>query len=99
MALFLASYDIPDKNREEYQELWDYFDSLKAVKIQLSEYAVPFPGKAIELADKIIPHLKADDRLIVCELFNASGTCAWKNLMVDDTIFQKLLTSFARTFK
>jgi hypothetical protein len=99
MALYLASYDIPEKDRDEYQELWDYFDSLKAVKILYSEYAVPFAGRALELATAICKHLKPDDRLLVCELFNGGDTCAWLNLRISDAAYQKLLTDFARTLK
>ncbi len=99
MALYLASYDVNEKNREEYQQLWDYFDSLKAVKILYSEYAVPFSGTALDLANKITPHLKQGDRLLVCELFNASGVCAWRNLMISDDAFKKLLADYARGLK
>jgi hypothetical protein len=74
----------------------DYFDSLGAVKILFSEYAVPFPDKAIDLTNKVLKHLKAGDRLLVCELFNCDVT-AWSNLMLDDAGFQKRLTSSART--
>ncbi len=52
MALYLASYDIQEQHRDEYQELWDYFGSINAVRILFSEYAVPFNGKAIELAQE-----------------------------------------------
>ena len=98
MALYLASYDIPEKDRDEYQELWDYFDSLGAVKILFSEYAVPFEGKAIDLTNKLLTHLRPADRLLVCELFDGTGgTVAWKNLRISDEAFRKLLTSHART--
>jgi hypothetical protein len=100
MALYLASYDIAEKDRDEYQELWDYFDSIGAVKILYSEYAVPFTGKAIDLANKISTHLKSADRLLICELFDGdNGTCAWMNLRISSDAFRKLLTGFARTLK
>jgi hypothetical protein len=98
MALYLASYDIPEKDRDEYQELWNYFDSLGAVKILFSEYAVPFNGNAVDLANKINGHLRAGDRLLVCELFN-SDNCAWLSLMINSAAFQKLLADFARTIQ
>lgn len=98
MALYLASYDIPEKDRDEYQELRDYFDSLGAIKILFSEYAVPFAGKAIDLANKISKHLRPADRLLACELFNGdNGTCAWNSLRINSDDFRKLLTSHART--
>ncbi len=98
MALYLVSYDIPGKNEDEYQELWDYLGSLGGVKILYSEYAVPFTGGAFALADKINKnHLKSGDRLLVCELFNGGGACAWLNLKISDAAFEKLLTDFART--
>ena len=82
MPLYLASYDITEKDRDEYQELWDYFDSLGGVKILYSQYAVPFAGRALELAEKIRRyHLKSGDRLLVCELFDGpGGTCAASEL-------------------
>ena len=98
MPLYLASYDIAEKDRDEYQELWDYLDGLKAVKILYSEYAVPFAGKAIDLANEISAHLRAADRLLVCELFDGD-TCAWTNLRVSDDIFRTLLSNFARTLQ
>jgi hypothetical protein len=96
MALYLISYDIAEKNREEYQELWDYLDGLGSVKILYSEYAVPFDGLAIDLGKKISPHLKTGDRLFVCELFDNSECSAWKNLMITTDEFSKLLTTYAR---
>jgi len=96
MGLFLASYDVEEKHHDEYQELWDYFDSLGAVKVLYSEYAVPFSGNAFELAKKINPHLRSGDRLLVCELFDGGNTIAWVNLMISDADFQNLLTKFAR---
>ena len=99
MGLFLASYNIEEKHKGEYQELWDYFDSLGAVKILFSKYAVPFAGTAYQLGTNIIPHLQSGDRLLVCELFNGGDTAAWKSLMISDAEFQKLLTKFARTFQ
>jgi hypothetical protein len=98
MTLYLASYDIVEKDRDEYQELWAYFDELGSVKILYSEYAVPFSGTALELTEKITKHLRKDDRLLVCELFNGKGgTLAWKNLRISDDAFRKLLTSHARS--
>jgi hypothetical protein len=96
MPLYLASYDIEEQHRDEYQELWDYFDTLGAVKVLYSEYAVPFNGKAIDLANKINAHLRSGDRLLVCELFNGD-TCAWVNLKITTEEFRKLLTRYART--
>jgi hypothetical protein len=97
MPLYLASYDIKEEDRDEYQELWDYFDSLGAVRILYSEYAVPFAGRALELAKTICKHLRPADKLLVCELFDGGDTCAWRHLKIGDAAFQKLLTSYART--
>lgn len=98
MPLYLASYDVDEKDKDEYQELWAYFDELGSVKILYSEYAVPFSGTALELTNKINKHLKKDDRLLVCELFDGTGgTVAWKNLRISNDAFRKLLTGHART--
>jgi hypothetical protein len=96
MALYLASYDIREQHQDEYQELWNYFDRLRAVKILYSEYAVPFNGPAIGLANEINTHLKPKDSLLVCELFNGN-TCSWVNLKISDDAFRNLLTRYART--
>ncbi len=98
MALYLASYDIAEKNHDEYEELWDDLDSLGSVKILYSEYAVPFSGTALELANKINPHLKKGDRLLVCELFDGPQA-AWVSLKITDAAYSKLLTDYARTLK
>ena len=97
MALYLASYDIKEEDRDEYQELWDYFDQLGAARILYSEYAVPFKGRAFELTKAICKHLRPADRLLVCEFFDGGDTCAWLNLKIGDTAFQKLLKDYART--
>ena len=99
MALYLVSYDVNEKDKDEYQELWDYFDSLKAQKILYSEYAVPFVGTALELANKINAHLKKADCFLVCELFDGAGPTAWRNLRISDDAFKKMLTAHARTLQ
>lgn len=97
MALYLISYDVDEKNREEYEELWSDLDGLGAVKVLYSEYAVPFSGKAIDLASKIEAHLKEGDRLLVCELFDSTPTNAWLNLKISTAKFRELLTKYARS--
>jgi hypothetical protein len=98
MALYFVSYDIPEVNEDEYQELWNVFGSLGSVKILFSEYAVPFNGSVLELTNKLTSHLRPGDRLHVCELFDGSGdSLAWLNLKISTDDFRKLLTSFART--
>jgi hypothetical protein len=98
MALYLASYDIPEKDRDEYQELWNYFDQLGAVRILFSEYAVPFNGRALALATEIMKHLKSADRLLVCELFQGAGdSLAWHHLIIAKDEFVALLHRHART--
>ena len=99
MSLYLASYDIAEQDRDEYKALWAYFDTVGAVKVLFSQYAVPFSGTALELATKIQPHLKKPDRLLVCELFNSPTTSAWINLRVTDDVFKALLAKHARTLK
>lgn len=94
--LYLASYDIAEQDADEYQELWDYFDSLGSAKLLYSQYAVPFGGTALELATKIQAHLKKADRLLVCELFNTVSTCAWVNLKITNAAFTELLKKHAR---
>jgi hypothetical protein len=100
MALYVASYAIAEIDRDEYQELWAYLDSLGAVRILYSEYAVPFTGTAIDLGNTISSHLRSSDRLFICELFNGdNGTLAWMDLRISSDNFRKLLTDFARSLK
>jgi CRISPR-associated endonuclease Cas2 len=100
MALYLVSYDIKEEDRDEYQELWDYFDELGAKRLLFSEYATPYDGTAFELAQKVCQHLRPADRLLVCELFNSNNDAlAWFNVRIGDDVFNKLLTGRARTLK
>jgi hypothetical protein len=80
-ALYLVSYDIQERNHDEYQELWDCLENLGGVKILYSEYVVPFDTTALDLANAVNKHLLPKDRLLVCELFNG-GTGAWTSLLV-----------------
>ena len=98
MSLFPASYDVEEKHRDEYQELWNYFSNFNAVRILYSEFAVPFSGQAIDLANEITAHLRSGDRLLVCELlFDGRGsTSAWRKLMIGNEDFGKLLSTYAR---
>jgi hypothetical protein len=98
MPVYLVSYDIAERNREEYQALWDYFDSLQSLKVLYSEYAVPFATTALDLANKIHPHLKKGDHLLVSELFNGGNppVIAAGELLVDRKVLFDLLNRHAR---
>ncbi len=97
--LYLASYDIAEQDADEYQKLWDYFDSIGSAKLLYSQYAVPFTGTALELATKIQAYLKKADRLLVCELFNSTPTAACTNLKITTAVFGEMLVKHARTLK
>jgi hypothetical protein len=97
--LYLASYDIAEQDADEYQQLWDYSDSLGSAKLLYSQYAVPFTGTALELATKIQAHLKKADRLLVCEIFNSNTATSWINLKITTAAFGAMLVKYARTLK
>ncbi len=79
MALYLISYDIADKDKEEYEELWAKLRALKATKILYSEWVVirehnPNGNTAHEIYKVLSPLVRKDDRLLVQEL---AGQAAW----------------------
>jgi hypothetical protein len=55
MAFFVVTYDLRKKDEFNYQELWDEFDRLDAVKHQESDYFLAAANKADEIRD----HFKA----------------------------------------
>ena len=97
MALYLLSYDVAEKNHD-YQSLWDFLNSLGALRILYSEWAVPWKNNssALELTNAALQHLMKGDGLFVCELFDNAPTCAWRTLRITDDQFRALLTKYAR---
>ena len=53
--LYLASYDIAEQDADEYQQLWDYSDSLGSAKLLYSQYAVPFTETRLSLLPRFKP--------------------------------------------
>ena len=97
MPLYLFSYNLPQGHENEYKELWNYMDVLKAKRVLYSQYIVPLNDDASDLANGIIKkYLKTGDRLLVCELFKGK-TNAWHNLRISDTVFQYMLADHARS--
>lgn len=89
MALYLISYDISEKDADEYQDLWALLEKLGAVKILYSEWVViDDVGKATAIYDKIAPKTRASDRLLVQEV---TKDAQWDKLLISDEKFRALL--------
>jgi CRISPR/Cas system-associated endoribonuclease Cas2 len=92
LALYLISYDIDEKNSEEYEPLWTLLEKWKAIKVLYSEWVVVAkPNLAQKIANAILQlPLKDSDRLLVQEV---TQDAAWWNLKISDNDFQEFLTS------
>jgi hypothetical protein len=71
MALYLVSYDIADKDRDEYEDLWAKLKELKATKILYSEWVVirkydPNGNTAHEIYKALSPLISSSGRTIDC---------------------------------
>jgi hypothetical protein len=85
VALYLVSYDIDDKNKEEYEPLWAKLKELQAAKILYSEWIlVDDLGKANAIYGEIAPLTRTNDRLLVQEL---TKDAAWDKLLISDDDF------------
>lgn len=86
MALYLISYDIAEKDRNEYQPLWDLLARWRAARVLYSEWVVvdEAPGMAKQMADEIWKILQPQDRLLVQEV---TRDAAWANLRVSDDTY------------
>lgn len=94
MALYLISYDINEKNKEEYQELWRKLAEMQAVKILYSEYIVPGSGgTAQDVYKELSPLIRSADRLLVTEIVN---NAAWDRLLISDEQFVAYVRSCSR---
>ena len=91
MSVYLISYDINEKNKEEYQPLWDKLAEMQAVKILYSEYlVVGRPFHHIEIYEQLSPLIRSNDRLLVQEVVQNS---AWDRLLISDEEFRAILKS------
>ncbi len=94
MALYLISYDIDEKNKDEYEPLWAFLRKIKAVKILYSEWIVESPvAQAASIYNEIAPIIKANDRLLVQELH---AEAAWDKLLIGDDEFKTIVLRAAR---
>ena len=79
MALFFVAYDL-DKPAQNYQNLWDELESLGAIRIQDSVWALKFDGTPRNLYDTISRHISTKiDRLLVVK----NGGSTFINLMTN----------------
>jgi hypothetical protein len=95
MALYLVSYDIEEKNND-YQSLWDELDTLNAVQILYSEWAVPYSGAASDLVKQLRIHIEKGDKILARELFNSPDPLRWSRLKISSDAFKKLFSAHAR---
>jgi hypothetical protein len=94
MPLFLISYDIDTKDKDEYEPLWALLKKIGAVKILYSEWVVVGSVNGAEkIYDQIFPILKEADRLLVQEV---SQNAFWDKLLITDEAFAKLVRANAR---
>ena len=84
MAFFVVNCDLRRKDEFDYQELWDEFERLDAVKYQKSDYFLSASNTADEIRDHFKWFVHEDDSLMVIEFdkrpkFTKSlrGTNAW----------------------
>jgi hypothetical protein len=84
MAFFVVNCDLRRKDEFDYQELWDEFERLGAVKYQKFDYFLSVSNTADEIRDYFKRFVHDDDSLMVIEFekkpkFTKSvkGTNAW----------------------
>lgn len=70
MPLYLVSYDIAQRNEEDYQPLWDLLKKRNAARILYSQWIVVGSGfhPEKELFDAISPLLHDGDGLLISEI-------------------------------
>jgi hypothetical protein len=95
MALYLVSYDIAEKDKAEYEDLWAKLKEIKATKILYSEWLVvkdhQSPGNtAKDIFNLLSPLIRKDDRLLVQEL---GGYAAWDKLLISEEKFKELVNN------
>jgi hypothetical protein len=94
VALYLISYDISEKDKEEYEPLWAALRQMGATKILLSQWVVKGAvGDAARIYDKLSPIITSIDRLLVQEILQ---DCSWDRLMISDSAYSELVTKNAR---
>ena len=84
MAFFVVTYDLRKKDEFEYEELWNEFQRLDAVKYQESDYFLAADNTAEEIKDHFKQFIHEDDLLMVVEFEkkpkytkSLKGTNAW----------------------
>jgi hypothetical protein len=98
MALYLISYDITEKDKEEYEALWAKLRELRATKILYSEWVLVRDhnangNTASDIYEMLSPLIRKGDRLLVQEL---AGYAAWDSLLMNSTAFKELVEKNAR---
>jgi hypothetical protein len=84
MAFYVVTYDLRKKDEFDYQELWDAFDQLDAVKFQESDYLLATSSSITTVKNHFKAKIHEDDLLMVIEFTEKpewtrglKGTTAW----------------------
>jgi hypothetical protein len=94
MALYLISYDIAEKDKDEYEPLWAFLRKMDATRILYSEWIVNSEvGQAVNIYDEMKGLIRSSDRLLVQEIMLDS---AWDRLMISDDAFRAIVQRYAR---
>jgi hypothetical protein len=89
MALYLISYDVPERDKDEYKELWNALARIKAVKVLYSDWLVVADvGKSQEIYDAVASKMRLNDKVLVQEV---TSDATWDKLLVSDEEFLDLL--------
>ncbi len=91
MALYMVSYDIAERDKSEYPQLWETLKRLGATKILYSEWViVDQEGQSTSIYEEISPCIRQTDRLLVQEL---GADATWDKLLISADAFQNLLVN------
>ena len=91
MALYLISYDINEKDKFEYENLWAHLKKIGAMRILYSEWIVKGSSNgAVSIYNGMASLVQTKDRLLVLEV---AYEAVWDKLMISDDTFKQLMQS------
>jgi hypothetical protein len=72
MAIYLISYDIIEKNRDEEPAVLEKLKKMKAVRCLYSEWLYESASDALVIAEAVATALSEGDRLLVLQISNSA---------------------------
>lgn len=72
MALYVITYDVRAKNREDYQPLYDQLNGWEAAHLQDFVWLANLNELAKDVRDALKIHMRPDDTVCVIEIFKKS---------------------------